>query len=114
MRIKRKLRVATKIGAHFFGFSQVTGQLKSCKMTFYHHGSTISPNRGPRAGALSPPPKIHPSIISMKFPIDRIPHALYLIFGTLAGLWPWAIGPSLKIEILGFFIITMKFLIHRV
>jgi hypothetical protein len=24
--------------------------------------STISPNRGPRAGALSPPPKIHPSI----------------------------------------------------
>jgi hypothetical protein len=25
-------------------------------------------------------------------------HALYLNFGTLAGLWPWAIGPSLKIE----------------
>jgi hypothetical protein len=39
-------------------------------------------------------------------------HALY--FGTLAGLWPWAIGPSLKIEVLGFFIIIMKFLIQRV
>jgi hypothetical protein len=26
-----------------------------------------------------------------------------LNFGTLAGLWPWAIGPSLKIEILGAF-----------
>jgi hypothetical protein len=26
-----------------------------------------------------------------------------LNFGTLAGLWPWAIGPSLKIEILRFF-----------
>jgi hypothetical protein len=35
-------------------------------------------------------------IISMKFPID----AFYLNFGTLAGLWPWAIGPSLKIEFL--------------
>jgi hypothetical protein len=40
-------------------------------------------------------------------------HALYLNFGTLTGLWPWVIGPSLKIEILGFFIITMKFLINR-
>jgi hypothetical protein len=30
-------------------------------------------------------------------------HALYLNFGTLAGLWPLAIGSSLKIEILGFF-----------
>jgi hypothetical protein len=30
-------------------------------------------------------------------------HALYLNFETLAGLWPWAIRPSLKIEILGFF-----------
>jgi hypothetical protein len=38
---------------------------------------------------------------------------LKMNFGTLAGLWPWAIGPSLKIEVLGFFIITMKFLIHR-
>jgi hypothetical protein len=26
-----------------------------------------------------------------------------LNFGTLAGLWPWAIGPNLKIEILGVF-----------
>jgi hypothetical protein len=40
-------------------------------------------------------------------------HALYLNFGTLAGLWPWAVGTSLKIEVLGFFIITMKFLIQR-
>jgi hypothetical protein len=30
-------------------------------------------------------------------------HSLYLNFGTLAGLWPWADWPSLKIEILGFF-----------
>jgi hypothetical protein len=36
-----------------------------------------------------------------------------LNFGTLAGLWPWAIGPSLKIQVLGFFIITMKFLIQK-
>jgi hypothetical protein len=30
-------------------------------------------------------------------------HAFYLNIGTLAGLWPWAIVPSLKIESLGFF-----------
>jgi hypothetical protein len=30
-------------------------------------------------------------------------HALHLNLGTLAGLWPWAIRPSLKIKILGFF-----------
>jgi hypothetical protein len=34
--INRKLRVATKKGSKFFWFSQVTGQLKSCKMIIYH------------------------------------------------------------------------------
>jgi hypothetical protein len=45
--------------------------------------------------------KVQNDYISLKFPIDRTPHlALYLNFGTLAILWPWAIRPSLKIEIL--------------
>jgi hypothetical protein len=69
--------LATVIGSTFFGFQQVIGQLKTAKCLF---------------------------IISLKFPSDRIPyHALYLNFGTLAGLWPWAIGPGLKIKVLAFF-----------
>jgi hypothetical protein len=30
-------------------------------------------------------------------------HVLYLNFGTFAGLWAWAIGSGLNLEILGFF-----------
>jgi hypothetical protein len=54
--------------------------------------------------------------INKKFQIDRVPHALHLKFGTLAGWWPvWANGAQrLKIGIFECIPINKKFLIDRV
>jgi hypothetical protein len=87
-KINRKLRVATEKGSTFFWFSTIYRAAENVQNDY------LSSARNFRS--------------------IEYHHALYLNFGTLAGLWPWAIGPSLKIEVLGFFIITMKFLIHRV
>jgi hypothetical protein len=96
------LRVATKIGSTFFGFSQVTGQLKSCKMIIYHQHeisdrkNTIMPSiwilglwtdfgRRP-SGHVS---KLRFSDFSSSpwnFWSKEHNHAQYWKFGTLAGL----------------------------
>jgi hypothetical protein len=75
--INRKLRVASEIGSTYFWF-----------LTSYRAAEIVQNDNLSSA---------------CNFRSIEYHHALYLYFGTLAELWPWAIGPSLKIEILGFF-----------
>jgi hypothetical protein len=75
--INRKLRVATKIGSTFFWL-----------LTIYRAAEIVQNDNLSSA---------------WNFRSIEYHHALYLNFGTLAGLWPWVIWSKLKIEILGFF-----------